>query len=304
MKTVPVVQSILPPGDGRRTASKPPWLKVRLPSGGDAFRVAEIVRRRGLHTICGSARCPNVGACWAERTATFLILGNVCTRDCGFCAVAKGRPAPLDPGEPGAVAEAVAELGLRYAVITSVTRDDLADGGAAHFVSTVRAVRARSPETRVELLVPDFGGNAAALDAVLDERPDVLNHNLETVEPLYPLVRRPAEAYRRSLRVLARAAERGALVKSGLMLGLGETPEDVRAALRDLRAAGCGLLTLGQYLRPGPDHAPVARYLTPGEFAALRDDALALGFLEAAAGPLVRSSFDAGRLFARAASGR
>ncbi len=304
MKTVPVVQSIFPPDDGRRPASKPPWLKVRLPSGGDAFRVAEIVRRRGLHTICGAARCPNVGACWAERTATFLILGNVCTRACGFCAVAKGRPGPLEPGEPEAVAAAVGELGLRYAVITSVTRDDLADGGAAHFVRTIRAVRARSPETRVELLVPDFGGNEAALDAVLAERPDVLNHNLETVERLYPLVRRPAEAYRRSLRVLARAAERGALVKSGLMLGLGETPEDVRGALHDLRAAGCRLLTLGQYLRPGPDHAPVARYWTPEEFAALRDDALALGFLEAASGPLVRSSYDAGRLFARAASGR
>jgi lipoic acid synthetase len=304
VKTVPVVQSTFSPDDGRRPTSKPPWLKVRLPSGGEAFRVAEIVRRRGLHTICGSARCPNVGACWAERTATFLILGNVCTRACGFCAVAKGRPEPPDPGEPEAVAAAVAELGLRYAVVTSVTRDDLPDGGAAHFVRTIRAVRARSPETRVELLIPDFGGDEAALDAVLDERPNVLNHNLETVERLYPLVRRPAEAYRRSLRVLARAAERGALVKSGLMLGLGETRKEIRRALIDLKAGGCGLLTIGQYLKPGPDHAPVARYWTPEEFATLRDEALALGFLDAAAGPLVRSSFDAGRLFARASSGR
>lgn len=301
---MPVVQSISPPGDGRRHAAKPSWLKVRLPAGGEAFRVAGIVRRRGLHTICGSARCPNIGACWAERTATFLILGNVCTRTCGFCAVAKGRPGPPDPGEPEAVAGAVAELGLRYAVVTSVTRDDLPDGGASHFVRTIRAVRARSPEIRVELLVPDFGGDEAALDAVLDERPDVLNHNLETVERLYPLVRRPAEGYRRSLRVLARAAERGLPAKSGLMLGLGETREDVRGALLDLRAAGCGLLTLGQYLRPGPGHAPVARYWTPEEFAALRDEALGLGFLDAAAGPLVRSSYDAGRLFARASAGR
>ena len=282
---------------GRRTPPKPAWLKVRLPSGPDYFLVAGLVRKHALHTICQSARCPNAGECWSARTATFLLLGDVCTRACAFCAVSKGRPGPLDAAEPDRVAEAAATLGLRYVVITSVTRDDLADGGAAHFARTIAAVRARSPETRVEALVPDFGGDPASLDAVLAAEPDVLNHNLETVEGLYPLIRRPAGNYRRSLAVLERAHRAGATTKSGLMVGLGETAAEVRRALSDLRAAGCDLLTIGQYLRPAADCAPVDRFYTPEEFEALEREARAAGFADVAAGPLVRSSYRAGELY-------
>ena len=282
---------------GRRTPPKPAWLKVRLPSEPDYFVVAELLKKHALHTICQSARCPNAGECWSGRTATFLVMGDVCTRACAFCAVSKGRPGPLDTAEPERVAEAAATLGLRYVVITSVTRDDLPDGGAEHFARTIKAVRARSPETRVEALVPDFGGDEASLDTVLGASPDVLNHNLETVEGLYPLIRRPAENYRRSLAVLERAHRTGAKTKSGLMVGLGETAEEVRRALTDLRAAGCDLLTIGQYLRPAADCAPVERYYTPEAFEALRREARALGFADVAAGPLVRSSYRAEELY-------
>jgi len=275
---------------------KPAWLKVRLPSHGEFFRVAEIVRSGRLHTICQSARCPNIGECWERRTATFLILGDVCTRDCGFCAVAKGAPLAPDPEEPRHLAAAVASLGLAYAVITSVTRDDLPDGGAAHFAAVIGAVRAGSPATRIESLIPDFGGDAAALDLVLEAGPDVLNHNLETTEELYPAIRRPRENYRRSLGVLAAAKARGALTKSGLMIGLGETEAAILRTLEDLRRAGCDLLTVGQYLQPTAGHAPVARYYTPEEFEAFAAAARRLGFLEAVSGPLVRSSYQAGRL--------
>jgi lipoic acid synthetase len=250
-----------------------------------------------LHTICQSARCPNIGECWERRTATFLILGDVCTRNCGFCAVAKGRPSPPDPDEPRHVAEAVASLGLAYAVITSVTRDDLPDGGAGRFAAVIGAIRSQSPGTRVEALIPDFGGGTTALETVLAARPEVLNHNLETTESLYPAIRRPLANYRRSLGVLAAAKSRGALTKSGLMIGLGESEADIHRTFADLRQAGCDLLTIGQYLQPGPAHPAVVRYYTPDEFAALAAAAREAGFREAVAGPLVRSSYQAGRLY-------
>ncbi|MBP7706499.1 MAG: lipoyl synthase [Candidatus Aminicenantes bacterium] len=272
-------------------------MKVRLPSHGEYFRVAGVVRAGGLHTICESARCPNIGECWERRTATFLILGDVCTRNCGFCAVAKGTPLPPDPGEPARVAEAAVRLGLRYAVITSVTRDDLADGGAAHFAAVIRAVREARPGTRVEALIPDFGGDEAALGTVLDASPDVLNHNLETTESLYPAIRRPRGNYGRSLGVLAAAKARGARTKSGLMIGLGESEPDILRTFADLRRAGCDLLTVGQYLQPTAAHPPVVRYYTPEEFEALAAEARRAGFREVVAGPLVRSSYEAGRLF-------
>jgi len=259
--------------------------------------VAEILKAGRLHTICESARCPNIGSCWERRTATFLVLGDTCTRDCGFCAVTKGTPRPPDPDEPARVAEAVAALGLDYAVLTSVTRDDLADGGAAHFAAVIRAIRAKSPGTRVEALIPDFEGDRTALGTVLEARPEVLNHNLETTESLYPAIRRPRENYRRSLGVLAAAKERGALTKSGLMIGLGESDADILRTLDDLRRAGCDLLTVGQYLRPTTAHPEVARYYTPDEFEAFAAAARRLGFREVVSGPLVRSSYEAGRLF-------
>ena len=268
-----------------------------MPSHAEFFRVADILKGERLNTICRSARCPNIGHCWERRTATFLILGTTCTRTCGFCAVAKGVPALPEPDEPERVAEAARSLGLRYVVVTSVTRDDLADGGAAHFARTIRAVREANPAAKVEALVPDFGGDAGALDVVLEAGPDILNHNLETVEALYPRIGRPLGNYRRSLGVLAAAAAAGARTKSGLMLGLGEGPDDVDRSLADLRRAGCGLLTLGQYLQPSAANPPVSRYYPPREFDALRERALAMGFLEVAAGPLVRSSFEADRLY-------
>lgn len=255
------------------------------------------MRKKGLHTVCRSARCPNIGECWSQKTAAFMILGNVCTRTCAFCAVAKGSPAPPDPDEPASTAAAVRTLGLRYAVITSVTRDDLSDGGAGHFAAAVRAVRRACPETRVEALIPDFGGDAKALETVLEAGPDALNHNLETVESLYPAIRRTPENYRRSLGVLATAARRGVLVKSGLMVGLGESEEDLLRSFADLRSAGCDLLTIGQYLRPSKAHVPVSRYYPPAEFERLRTSALAFGFRDVASGPLVRSSYFAEKLF-------
>jgi lipoyl synthase len=284
-------------GDAPRDIRKPDWLKVRLPVDGDFFRVSGIVKEGRLHTICQSARCPNVGECWSRRTATFLILGDACTRDCGFCAVRKGVPAPLDPDEPGRVAEAVVSLGLGYAVLTSVTRDDLADGGAGAIARTVGAVRVASPGTRIEVLIPDFQGSIEALDTVLAARPDVLNHNLETTEALYPAIRRPAANYRRSLGVLAAAKAKGAVTKSGLMIGLGEREEDVLGTMSDLRRAGCDLLTIGQYLRPAPENAPVVKYYTPREFEQLKDIAMDFGFADVVAGPLVRSSYNADKLF-------
>ena len=284
-------------GDAPRDTRKPDWLKVRLPSGEDYFRVSGIVKEGRLNTICQSARCPNVGECWSRRTATFLILGDTCTRTCGFCAVKKGTPSPPDPEEPARVAEAVKSLGLGYAVITSVTRDDLADGGASAFARTIAAVRSGSPRTKIEVLIPDFQGDPEALDTVLAAGPDILNHNLETTEALYPRIHRPAANYRRSLAVLATAKKKGAVTKSGLMIGLGEREEDILRSLSDLRGSGCDLLTLGQYLRPAPVNPPVAKYYSPKEFEQLKAIAMDFGFTDVVAGPLVRSSYKAEELF-------
>jgi lipoyl synthase len=290
------------------SAPRPEWLRVAAPSGVHYQALKTLVRDRRLHTVCESARCPNIGECWNSRTATFLILGSVCTRGCGFCAVTSGQPTEYDLDEPRRVAEAVATLQLRYAVVTSVTRDDLADGGAYIFAETIRAIRAQVPDCRVEVLIPDFAGDREALATVVAARPDVLNHNIETVPRLYSLVR-PQANYRRSLDVLAAAGEQerhdgrslqgeeaGAwrmVTKSGIMVGLGETFTEVEAALRDLRAAGVRIATIGQYLRPSPAHLPVQRYWTPAEFAQIAAVGRALGFTHVEAAPLVRSSYHA-----------
>lgn len=281
--------------EGQRTDRLPPWFQVRIAAGGAFARVGRAVRDRSLHTVCESAACPNRCECWSAGTATFLILGDRCTRNCGFCNVRTGSPAAVDAGEPGRVADAVAALGLSYAVITSVTRDDLPDGGAGIFAAAIRAVRGRSPRCRIEVLVPDFLGSAAALDAVLEARPDVLNHNLETVPSCYPAAR-PGADYERSLTLLERAGKRGTVTKSGLMLGLGERTDEVRSTMRDLRNRGCELLTVGQYLRPRKDRLPVHRYWHPDEFLALRHEGLGMGFLDVQAGPQVRSSYHAGKV--------
>lgn len=274
----------------------PSWFRRPLPSGAEGGRVKNLLGHLGLHTVCEGAQCPNRADCWHDSAAAFLILGDVCTRDCRFCAIPHAaRPAPPDPGEPARLAEAAAAMGLRHVVITSVTRDDLPDGGAGHFAAAIRALRARLPAATVEVLVPDFQGQAAAIDLVLAAAPDIFNHNLETVERLHPAVR-PQADYTRSLAVLRRTARAGARAKSGLMLGMGETEPELSAALRDLRAAGVALLTLGQYLAPSPAHHPVARFVPPAEFDRWRDEALARGFDSVAAGPRVRSSYHAEEL--------
>ena len=274
----------------------PSWFRRPLPPGAEGGRVKQLLGRLDLHTVCEGAKCPNRAGCWHEGAAAFLILGDACTRACRFCAIPHAaQPAPPDPGEPARLAEAAAAMGLRHVVVTSVTRDDLPDGGAAHFAATIRAIRARLPGATVEVLVPDFQNAAAALDLVLAAKPDIFNHNLETVERLQPSIR-PQADYRRSLAVLAYAARAGARTKSGLMLGLGETDGEIAAALRDLRAAGVALLTLGQYLAPSPAHHPVARFAAPAEFDRWRADALALGFASVASAPHVRSSYHAEEL--------
>jgi lipoic acid synthetase len=276
---------------------KPPWLKVKLPTHENFFYVSSLVREHKLNTICQSARCPNVSECWSHKTATFLILGDVCTRDCSFCAVTHGMPAPGMGDEAARVAGSVEAMGLRYAVITSVTRDDLTDGGASHFAAVIRAIRETQPETKIEVLIPDFQGDADALAAVLEAGPDVLNHNLEVPEALYPAINRPQGNYRRSLQILERAAQAGAVTKSGLMLGLGETEDDIIRTLQDLRDAGCRLLTIGQYLKATKNNSPVVKYYTPDEFGHIGNTAVGMGFSEVEAGPLVRSSYRAHRLF-------
>ena len=279
----------------------PSWFRRPLPPGAEGGRVRRLLGDLGLHTVCEGAKCPNRAGCWHDSAAAFLILGDACTRDCRFCAIPHAaHPAPPDPGEPARLAEAAAAMGLRHVVVTSVTRDDLPDGGAAQFAATIREIRARLPRAAVEVLVPDFQNDPAAIDAVLAARPDVFNHNLETVERLQPAIR-PQADYRRSLAVLRRAAQAGARTKSGLMLGLGETDAEVAAALRDLRAAGVALLTLGQYLAPSPAHHPVARFVPPAEFDRWRADALALGFASVASAPQVRSSYHAEELAAGSA---
>ena len=276
---------------GRRL---PPWLKVPAPGGAEFLETRATVKTLGLHTVCEEARCPNIGECWSHRTATVMLLGDTCTRNCGFCAVGHGRPLAVDPDEPARVAAAVERLGLRHVVVTSVNRDDLPDGGAGHFAQTARAIKARVPQARVEVLVPDFQGSLAAVRTVVAAPIDILNHNVETVPRLYKRVR-PGAKYGRSLALLgaARAARRDCLTKAGLMLGLGETSAEIDRVFLDLRDTDCDILTLGQYLRPSAEHLPVERFVPPDEFAALRQRALEAGFRHVEAGPLVRSSYHA-----------
>jgi len=275
---------------------KPPWLKVRFPGGPNYLRLKGIMRQGRLHTVCEEARCPNIGECWDAGTATFMILGDTCTRACGFCAVKTGRPLALDRLEPMRVASAVREMGLTHAVVTSVNRDDEPDGGAAIFAHTIRWIRRLSPGTSIEVLIPDFVGNWDALATVMDARPEILNHNTESVPRLYRRVR-PKARYERSLELLRRAKELdpGTITKSGLMVGLGETKHELLLVFADLVDAGVEVLTLGQYLRPSPKHLPVVRYYDPQEFEQLKEEALALGFRHVEAGPLVRSSYHAER---------
>jgi lipoic acid synthetase len=273
---------------------RPKWLRAPAPHGENYHELKQLIERLRLHTVCESAACPNVGECWNQRTATFMILGNVCTRRCGFCAVQKGAPLPVDYDEPQRVAEAVRVMGLKFAVITSVNRDDREDGGAELFALTIRAIRERIPGCGVEVLIPDFQGSLAAVEIVMGAAPEVLNHNTETVPRLYRQVRLGAR-YERSLEVLAHAKKVSPDIptKSGLMLGLGETMEEVRQVMRDLRAHHVDILTLGQYLRPSPKHLPIVRYVPPDEFEELKHAGYEMGFRHVESGPLVRSSYHA-----------
>jgi len=277
---------------------KPSWLKRSLPTGPEYGRMKALIKNNGLATVCQEAQCPNQFECFSKGTATFMILGDRCTRNCGFCAVSHKPLNPPDPREPIRVAEAVASLGLQFAVITSVTRDDLADGGAAHFAETIREIRHRTPGTRIEILIPDLQGNWKALAVILAVQPDVLNHNLETVPRLYPKVR-PEAVYERSLQLLknAKRTHPALPTKSGLMVGLGETADEMRSTMEDLLEHGCDILTIGQYLQPSKNHLPVERFVTPDEFEQLKEDALSLGFKGVASSPTVRSSFEAGALY-------
>jgi lipoyl synthase len=276
----------------------PDWIKVRAPVSPEYFRTRATLAELKLHTVCQEACCPNIGECFGHRTATFMLMGDVCTRNCPYCAVAHGRVRPLDPDEPRRIAEAVARLGLQHVVVTSVDRDDLSDGGAAHFSATAYAIKAATPAARVEVLVPDFKGARASVEAVVASPVDIYNHNIETVPSLYRKCR-PGGRYEVSLEVLAYAKAtaqrlgRDLLSKAGIMLGLGEERDELTQVLRDLRAVGCDILTLGQYLRPSQDHLPVVRYVPPAEFAGIKDAALAMGFRHVESGPLVRSSYHA-----------
>ena len=288
----------MPDEEKKSRIRKPEWLRLKLPTGPDYELVRSLIGKSALHTVCQEAKCPNQWECFASQTAAFLIMGPRCTRNCRFCAVEHGPLGPPDPEEPFRVAEAAQSLGLRYVVVTSVTRDDLPDGGAAIFAATIRAIRKTIPDAQVEVLIPDFQGHLEPLLAVVEAHPDVLNHNIETVERLYPPVR-PGAAYKRSTQLLRRAKDSNAslAIKSGLMLGLGELPEEIQQTLRDLLDAGCTLLTLGQYLQPSADHIPVERFVSPAEFDNWKEIALSMGFWRVASGPLVRSSYHAKDLF-------
>ena len=289
LTSLPVIQPGGPP-----LLRRPPWLKVRLPGGEKYTELKGLVRRLALHTVCESARCPNVAECWGHGTATFMILGNLCTRACGFCAVPHGKPLGVDTEEPERVAEAVEQMGLGYAVITSVNRDDLEDGGAGIFAETIRALRRRNPGCKIEVLIPDFRGNWEALRMVVEAAPEVLNHNTETVPRLYRRVRMGA-VYERSLELLRRAKQLNPHLptKSGIMVGLGESYDEILTTLRDLRAQGVDILTVGQYLQPTRQHLPLVRFYHPDEFAQIKREAYALDFKHVEAGPLVRSSYHA-----------
>jgi lipoic acid synthetase len=290
-----VVNETLPAGAQEPlplNSRKPSWLRAKIPGGPIYQETTKIVHGHKLHTVCESAQCPNLGECWSRKTATIMILGNICTRSCGFCAVQTGRPTELDRDEPRRVAEAIRLMGLKHAVITSVARDELTDGGAAIWAATIRAVREENPQTAIEVLIPDFKGRWQDLYTVLDARPDILNHNVETVPRLHKKVR-PQARYERSLEMLRRAKEAGFVTKSGLMLGIGEEQDEIAATLRDMAADKLDILTLGQYLRPSAQHLPLYRWVTPEEFAHWKQFSLDLGFRVVESGPLVRSSYHA-----------
>jgi lipoic acid synthetase len=284
------------PGSSRQEPSqhqkRPGWLKVKVPLGENFSRLKGLMGNQRLHTVCEEARCPNVAECWNAGTATFMILGDICTRSCGFCAVKTGRPTTLDLEEPFRVAEAIRSMGVRHAVITSVNRDELPDGGAAVFAETIRQARLVNPSIKIEVLIPDFRGVEWALDIVVEARPDILNHNTETVPRLYQTVR-PQAKYSRSLELLERAKKKGMVTKSGLMLGLGETAGEVLEVMKDLHGVHCDILTLGQYLQPTKEHLPVDRYVHPDEFRMLKERGVEMGFAHVESGPLVRSSYHA-----------
>ncbi len=271
---------------------RPEWIRAKLPYGENYTNILGLMRGKKLHTVCEEARCPNLGECWGRGTATFMILGDICTRSCGFCAVKTGRPVGLDTDEPRRVAEAVTSMNLRHVVITSVNRDELNDGGASIFAETIRQIRIREPKCRIEILIPDFKGEKVALDIVVDSAPDILNHNVETVPRLYSIVR-PQAKYQRSLEVLSYFKERGLVTKSGMMVGIGERPDEVLEVMKDLRKSNVDILTIGQYLRPTKEHLPIDRYVTPDEFSMYKQAGLEMGFKFVESGPLVRSSYHA-----------
>ncbi len=286
--------TVLGPSDPIGRPRLPSWFKVEAKTGPDYLNIKRTMERLNLHTICEEARCPNRWECWNARTATFLILGDICTRRCHYCSVETGRPLAVDQEEPRRVAEAVQALELRHAVITSVNRDELSDGGASVFAETIRQTRRLSPGCTIEVLIPDFEGNRDALVAVCAEKPEILNHNIETVRRLFPSIR-PQGKYQRSLELLGQAKQLGMTTKSGLILGMGETPGEARDVMRDLRAVGCDIITIGQYLQPTREHLPVVRFYDPAEFAMLKEEGLAMGFTHVESGPLVRSSYHAER---------
>jgi len=271
---------------------KPNWLRAKLPSSPEYRETLNIVETNNLHTVCQSAQCPNMGECWSRGTATVMILGNICTRSCTFCAVQTGRPTELDLGEPARVAEAIKKMGLKHAVVTSVARDDLKDGGASVWAATIRAVRHKNPNTGIEVLVPDFRGKNELLDIVLDAEPDILNHNMETVKRLQRPIRKTAK-YEQSLEVLSHAKSRGFTTKSGIMLGLGEEKHEIEEVMRDLRSIDCDILTIGQYLQPSTKHTKIVRWVPPEEFEQWKEFGLSIGFGVVESGPLVRSSYHA-----------
>jgi len=285
--TLPTEQEPLP-----LNARKPAWLRAKIPGGPVYQQTSQIVREHKLHTVCESAQCPNLGECWSRKTATIMILGNICTRSCGFCAVQTGRPTELDRDEPRRVAEAIRLMGLRHAVITSVARDELLDGGASIWAETIRAVREQNPDTAIEVLIPDFKGRWQDLETVLAAKPDILNHNVETVPRLHKKVR-PQAKYERSLEMLRRAKAAGFVTKSGLMLGIGERDDEIEATLRDMAADQLDILTIGQYLRPSAQHLPMFRWVPPEDFARWKQVGLGLGFRVVESGALVRSSYHA-----------
>ena len=302
MQEIPLLDTLPGPSPQRArrkeealtSGRRPEWLRVRAPDSPNYRRLRDLMRGLTLHTVCEEAACPNIGECWGRGTATFLLLGDICTRSCGFCNIQRGRPRPLDVREPVRVAEAIARMGLRHAVITSVNRDELPDGGAWVFAETIRQIRARLPDCTVEVLIPDFKGDPEALKTVMEARPEILNHNTETVPRLYRRVR-PQARYQRSLEVIRRAKEfdPGAITKSGVMVGLGETWDELLRVMDDLRRVDCDILTIGQYLQPSRYHLPIERYYTPEEFARLKEEGLARGFKWVESGPLVRSSYHA-----------